>query len=79
METMTEVQVDELCTSTVNITPIIRPTIGFVSSALFWKTVPEKRGRKVAISYAAQSEALRRAHIIVRMQIASSPGFSPIR
>ena len=42
METMTEVQVEELWTNTVNITPIISPTTGFVRSGLLWKIVPEK-------------------------------------
>jgi hypothetical protein len=42
MDTITEVQVDELWTSTVNITPIISPTTGFVRSSLFWKMEPVK-------------------------------------
>lgn len=46
---MTEVQVDELCTSTVKSTPIIRPTTGFDRSSLLWNTEPgkEKNERKV--------------------------------
>ena len=39
-DTMTEVQVEELCTRTVNKMAIMRPTIGFASNALLWKIVP---------------------------------------
>ena len=50
METMTEVQVEEDCTRTVNRTPIIRPTTGLLSRSLLWKMPPgkgkEKREKK---------------------------------
>ena len=39
METMMEVEVEELCTRTVTRIPIIRPTIGFRIYS-FWNTEP---------------------------------------
>ena len=44
---MTEVQVEELCTRTVNRMAIIRPTIGLASSVLLWKMVPEKQKKLI--------------------------------
>ena len=44
IDTMTEVQVEELCTSTVKNTPIMRPTTGFVNMSLPWNTLPGTEG-----------------------------------
>ncbi len=41
MDTMTDVHVEELCTSTVNRTPIMRPTTGLERSSSLRKTLPE--------------------------------------
>ena len=41
MDTMTEVQVEELWTRTVKSTPIMRPTTGLLSISFPWNTLPE--------------------------------------
>ncbi len=51
MDTMTLVQVEELCTSTVNRTPIMRPTTGFVRRSLLWKTLPGTGKANVVVQY----------------------------
>ena len=38
---MTEVQVEELWTSTVKNTPIMRPTTGLLNISFPWNTLPE--------------------------------------
>ena len=40
IDTMTDVQVEELWTSTVKNTPIMRPTTGFANMSLPWNTLP---------------------------------------
>lgn len=79
MVTTIEVEVDELCTSTVTNTPIIRPTIGFCSSSLWvitrFAVLPPSNRKLVLNSSSEQTNVyINSVNVIVLLMTTSQIG-----